>query len=503
MQVVSQTRLAPPVIVAENLFKRFYATQALDGVSLTLYPGEVHAIVGENGAGKSTLIKILGGIHQPDSGRIFVRGVDRVFRNPREAMGTGIVLIPQELRLVPTFTVAENVMLGHLPTRRALGLLPVIDRRRMLEGARPALARLGFAPDVDCRVDQLPYGEQQLVAIAKALSHEATVLILDEPTAALERREVRRLFDTITALKAQGVAIIYISHRLDEVVEIAGRCTVMRDGRVVAVIQRGEFDAERLIRQMTGRDVERTHAAGERDFGEPLLEATLPRATSGVQSVKVRARQVVGLAGLLGSGSGQLLRRLFGADRPREEVRVKGRRVQLKDPTLAIRAGIGMVPGERAKGLVLSQSVRDNILLPSLDRLGRRVRLDKAATARVVEPLMEALDIRPRDPDRVARFLSGGNQQKVIFAKWLAAHVEVLLLEDPTQGIDVAAKAQIHRLISEFAERGGGVVFASSEINEILSLSDSVLAMRQGEIVAAMDRGDAFNERGLRKVLGG
>ncbi len=502
MQAVPQTP-PRPVIVAENLFKRFYATQALDNVSLTLLPGEVHAIIGENGAGKSTLIKILGGVHQPDSGRVLVKGFPRPFRNPREAMGAGIVLIPQELRLVPAFTVAENVMLGHLPMRRALGLLPIIDRRRMREGARPALERLGFAPDLDRRVDELPFSEQQLVAIAKALSHEATVLILDEPTAALERREVKRLFATITGLKAQGVAIIYISHRLDEVVELANRCTVMRDGRVIAVVPRGEFDTERLIRQMTGRDVERGHAARERDFGEPLVEVTLPRAASRVPNVKVRARQVVGLAGLLGSGSGQLLRRLFGADGSRQEVRIKGRRVQLKDPTRAIRAGIGMVPGERAKGLVLSQSVRDNILLPSLDRLGRRVRLDNATAARIVEPLMEALDIRPRDPDHIARFLSGGNQQKVIFAKWLAAQADVLLLEDPTQGIDVATKAQIHRLIREFADRGGGVMCASSEINEILSLSDSVLAMRQGEIVAQMDRGDDFNERELRKVLGG
>ncbi len=502
MQTASRSPSGRPVIVAEHVSKRFYATQALDDVSLTLHPGEVHAVVGENGAGKSTLIKILDGIHQPDSGRVLVNGVPRVPRTPREAMASGIVLIPQELRLVPAFTVAENVMLSHLPMRRAWGLLPVIDRGRLREGARCALERLGFAPDLDRRVDELTYGERQLVAIAKALSHEATVLILDEPTAALERREVRRLFDTITALKAQGVAILYISHRLDEVVELADRCTVMRDGRVVAVVQRGEFDTERLIRQMIGREIERARAAGDRDFGEPLVQLTPSRAASPARSVEVRARQVVGLAGLLGSGSGQLLRRLFGADRLREDASIKGRRVQLKNPTQAIRAGIGMVPGERAKGLVLSRSVRDNILLPSLDRVGRRGRLDHAAATRIVEPLMEALDIRPRDPDHIARFLSGGNQQKVIFAKWLAARAELLLLEDPTQGIDVAAKAQIHRLIREFADRGGGVMFASSEINEILSLSDRVLAMRQGEIVLGMDRGDV-NERELRKVLGG
>jgi len=494
------------VIVAQGVCKRFYATQALDDVSLTVYPGEVHGIVGENGAGKSTLIKILGGIHQPDAGRMLLGGVPRRFRTPSEAMRAGIVLIPQELRLVPALTVAENVMLGHLPSRRLLGVLPAVDRRRMRREAWAALERMGFAPYLDVRVDRLPYAEQQLVAIAKALSHEARVLVLDEPTAALERREVRRLFETLAALKAQGVAIVYISHRLDEVVALADRCTVLRDGRVVALAERGAFDTEDLIRQMTGRDVGREHAPGERAFGGTLLEASLHAAAPGApQEVTLRTRQVVGLAGLLGSGAGHLLRRLFGAARPCAAVRLRGRPASLRSPTQAIRAGIGMVPGERAKGLVLGQSVRDNILLPNLDRAarGRGLWLDRAAADRLVTELMEALDIRPRDPDRIARLLSGGNQQKVIFAKWLAARVRVLLLEEPTQGIDVASKAQIHRLIREFADRDGGVVFASSEIPEVLACSDRVLAMRQGAVVAQMERGEAFTERELRMALGG
>jgi len=280
MQVLNRPSPGEPVIAAESLFKRFYATQALDDVSFVLHAGEVHAVVGENGAGKSTLIKILSGIHAPDSGRVLVKGFEESFQNPREAMGAGFVVIPQELRLVPAFTVAENVMLGHLPMRRALGLLPVVDRRKLREGARAALARLDFTPDLDCRVDRLPYALQQLVAIAKALSHEAAVLILDEPTAALEQREVRRLFDTIAALKAQGVAIIYVSHRLEEVVELADRCTVLRDGRVVAAAGRGEFDTERLIRLMTGRDVAAAPASDSPGVGETLMEMPLPGAGS-------------------------------------------------------------------------------------------------------------------------------------------------------------------------------------------------------------------------------
>jgi len=487
------------ILAAEHLSKRFYATQAVDDVSLALRAGDIHAIVGENGAGKSTLIKLLSGVHQPDAGRVLARGVERRFRTPRDAMREGIVLIPQELRLVPALTVAENVMLGQWPAGRVLGVLPGLDRRAIREAARAALARLGVAPDLDARVAALPYAERQLVAVAKALAHEAAVLILDEPTAALGRREVRRLFEVIAALKAQGVAIVYISHRLDEVVELADRCTVLRDGRIVATVERGGFDAERLIVAMTGRDIqsdrERGHARAAREAGAMLLEAELPGPAPA--RLSVRAREVVGVAGLLGSGAGALLRTLFAAGGAIVRVSVKGRPRALGSPAGAIGAGLGMVPSERAKGLVLDLSVHDNIVLPSLRRLRGR------AAAAVVTSLMDALDIRPRDPHRPARFLSGGNQQKVVFAKWLAARVEVLLLDEPTQGIDVAAKASIHRLMREFAEGGGGILVASAEIEEVLGASDRVLAMRGGEIVASLERGEGLTERELRRVLGG
>lgn len=488
----------PPLILAEHLSKRFYATQALDDVSLALYPGEVHAIVGENGAGKSTLIKILGGIHQPDSGRVRVRGVERRFRNPREAVATGIVLIPQELRLVPAFTAAENVMLGHPPIRRALGVLPLIDRRRMREDARPVLGRLGFTADLDSRVDGLPYAEQQLVAIAKALSHQAAVLILDEPTAALERREVERLFETITTLKAHGVGIIYITHRLDEVIRIADRCTVLRDGRLVDVCDRAGLQVDRLTRLMTGRDLEKLHWRESRDLGVPLLEARMDG-----HAVSLRQREIAGLAGLLGSGTTALLKKLYGAAGRPLALRVNGRQAHPASPAQGIAAGMGFVPAERAEGLVMSLSVRDNIVLPNLDRLSRRLRLDDAAIDRLVERLVLALDIRPRDPRRIARELSGGNQRKVIFARWLAGNIRVLLLDEPTQGIDVGAKVQIHRLMHEFAADGGAILFASSEMTELLAIGDSVLAMRDGRIVARLDRSGDYTERALRALLGG
>lgn len=488
--------MTAPLIVADALSKRFFATQALDGVSFEVRGGEVHALVGENGAGKSTLIKILAGVLAPDAGRVLVAGEVHRFRTPREALAAGLVLIPQELRLVPALSVAENVMLGHLPGRRALGLVPTLDRCGLQTRARAALDRLGFTPALEARVDTLPYAERQLVAIAKALSHAARVLILDEPTAALEQREVRRLFEAIAALKGQGVAIVYISHRLEEVLALADRCTVLRDGRTVAVVTREAFDLTELIRDMTGRDVERSRGRPGRDAGPPLLEA---------EGVELREREVLGLAGLLGSGAATLLRGLFGAGPRLVTACVQGRPVALRRPAAAVRAGIGLVPGERATGLVLDLSVRDNILLPVLSRMGRAcgLWLDRPAADRLVAELVEALDIRPRDPARRARELSGGNQQKVVFAKWLATRVAVLLLEEPTQGVDVSAKGQIHNLIRRFADEGGGVLFASADVDEVLSESDRVLALRHGRIVARLERGERFNERELRTALGG
>jgi len=482
------------VVVAERLSKRFFATQALDQVSLELAAGEVHAIVGENGAGKSTLIKILAGIHQADTGRIFVDGVARRFGDPREALGAGLALIPQELRLVPALSVAENVMLGHLPLRRRLGL-PVVDRRSMYERAGVLLARLGFRGDPDIRVDALAHAERQLVAIARALSRRARVLILDEPTAALEAREVRRLFETIAALKRDGVGIIYISHRLEEVLELGDRCTVLRDGRAVATIERSAFDLTSLVRHITGRDVEATSVDRRRPVGTPLLAG---------EGVSLAGGEVLAIAGLLGSGADRVLRRLFGAA-GRITVERGDRCRLLRRPADGVEAGLGYVGADRAQGIVQGASVRDNILLAALDRAGRGpggVWWSRAAADAIVGALMDALDIRPRDPDRPVRELSGGNQQKLLFARWLAAEVTVLLLDEPTQGIDVKAKGQIQRLIREFAARGGGVVFASTDFSEVLSTSDAVLAMRQGAVVAWLPAG-GLTERHLRAALQG
>jgi ABC-type sugar transport system ATPase subunit len=456
------------LLAAHEISKHFGATRALHGVSFALEAGEVHALVGENGAGKSTLIKLFGGVHRPDAGQIRVDGEAVRFHSPVDAFRAGIAVIQQELRVVPALSVAENVMLGHLPSR---GLL--VDQNLLKQRAGEALARLHVELDLDAPVGRLAFAERQAVAIARALSREARALILDEPTAPLEEREVESLFEVIARLKLQGVAILYVSHRLEEIPRIADRCTVMRDGRIVAKLQRGELAVSDLVWHMVGHEVDDRVETRQRTNGKVLLDKGGLRLESG---------SITGLAGLLGSGTGALLRRLF------------------TPPPRAVRSGIGLVPNDRAASLVPGQSVRDNIVLPSLRRFGSFARMDDGAVDAVVRELIAALDIRPADPYAPVRALSGGNQQKVVLAKWLAARVSVLLMDEPTQGIDVAVKVQIHRLMREFAARGGAVLFASSEVRELMLLADRVVAMRRGAVSATLER-DELDKRAVREAI--
>jgi ABC-type sugar transport system ATPase subunit len=486
-----------PAASASGIIKNFGATRALDHVDFDVMPGEIHALVGENGAGKSTLVRVLSGVHRPDRGAVAVDGRPQHFGSPHDAIAAGIATIPQELRLVPALSVAENLTLDDPPVRRRLGIA-TIDRAAMRREARTALAELEFAPDPDIRVDQLSFAERQLVAIAKALRRRCRLLILDEPTAALETREIERLFALLARMRGQGTAMIYVSHRLDEVVSLADRCTVLRDGQVVATARRGSFAVRDLVQAMTGRAEAQI---GDRRAapGETVLEDADERA----DAIRLRANEIVGLVGLLGSGTGRVLRRLYGLAEGGANVRVGGKAHRLALPIDAIRAGIGMVPGERRLGLMMNQSVRDNILLPSLGRLTRGGSLDRFAGDRLVAELMESLDVRPRDASLPVQALSGGNQQKVILAKWLALKVGVLLLEEPTQGVDIVAKAQIHALIRKFANRGGAVLASSSDLTELTRLCDSICALRQQKITARFEADKGFDEKRLHAAIGG
>jgi ABC-type sugar transport system ATPase subunit len=494
--------MSQPAIRVTSLSKQFGATRALDHVDFALDFGEVHALVGVNGAGKSTLIRILGGVHRADSGVIEIAGEPRVFSSPREAIEAGIVTIPQELRMVPALSIAENISLGSLPVTRHFGVLPAIDRKRMREEAGHYLDRLNFSADLDQPVQSLSFAERQLVAIARALRLKCRIFILDEPTAALEDREIERLFAVIERMKSQGTAIVYISHRLEEIRQLADRCTIFRDGKLVAVRPRGSFSVKDLIEDMTGR-MAHEHLDDPIEPGKTLIEETVERA----DRMTLRAGETVGLAGLLGSGADRIVRRLFGNARERTEIRIAdGRTLALAKPSDAIAADIGFVPGERALGLVMNLSVRDNILLPSVKRDNSPFWIDRKAGDRFVRGLMELLDIRPRRPELPVRALSGGNQQKVIIAKWLAREVSVLLLDEPTHGIDIAAKMQVHALIRKFTRGGGGVIASSSDLSELARICDSVLTVRERAITGRIERKDgkgALDEAQLRAAIAG
>jgi ribose transport system ATP-binding protein len=482
---------------ARAVSKYFGATRALANVDFGVLAGEVHALVGENGAGKSTLVRILSGVLEPDRGAVLLDGQRARFGSPSDAIAAGIVTIPQELRLVPSLSIAENLTLGDPPVQRVLGTR-VIDRKRMRAAARDQLARLGLSLDPSIRVDRLSYAERQLVAIAKALRQRCKVLILDEPTAALELREVERLFTLLDQMKADGAAILYVSHRLDEVVRLADRCTVLCDGQVATMARRGQFKIGDLIVAMTGR-LAMPAADDATEPGGMLLEA----GSRGSDAIRLRANEVVGLAGLISSGAGHMVRRLFGLTGETIELYRNGRLARIASPADAIRIGIGFVPDERRQGLIMNQSIHDNILLPSLDLVARGGRIDRAAGNRLVEQMMELLDIRPRRPELPVVALSGGNQQKVILAKWLGRAAAVLLLDEPTQGIDVAAKAQIHTLLRNFAKRGGGVLVRSSELAELTLICDQILAVHQARISDRLQRAGGFDEQRLHAAMGG
>jgi ABC-type sugar transport system ATPase subunit len=386
-------------------------------------------------------------------------------------------------------SVAENMLLGHLPVRRVGGILPVVDRAALRRRAQAVLDDLGVTLDVDEQAGRLTFAERQLVVIGRALGRRARVLILDEPTASLERREVERLFQVIRRLRQQGVGIVYISHRLEEVQALADDCAVMRDGRIVARMAAPPFEPGAIVQAMTGHPVEVRRLAS-RSPGGARLEIAEPDV-----ELACRSGEIVGLGGLLGSGATALLLRIF---------RGPGRAAGNRDSSQVqanIAAGVGFVPGERARALVMSLSVRDNIVLPHLHVFRRHFGRNEAAIDAAVGELIKSLDIRPQDPAALVRSLSGGNQQKVALAKWLMGRLDLLLLDEPTHGIDIAAKATIHARIEDFAAAGGSVVMSSSDMNELLELSDTVIALRRGRSVGRMQRGDGFSESILRALL--
>ncbi|MFJ6700275.1 sugar ABC transporter ATP-binding protein [Streptomyces sp. NPDC091272] len=492
----------PPVLAVQGLTKSFGAVRALHGVSLRLHAGEVHALAGENGAGKSTLIKILAGVHRPDAGSVLLDGDPVVLHGPKDARDAGIAVIYQEPTLFPDLSVAENIFMGRQP-RRSLGR---IDHRAVNSAAATLFARLGVDLDPDRPARGLSIADQQIVEIAKALSFDARVLIMDEPTAALTGSEVARLFAVVRTLREQGAAILFISHRLEEVFALCRRVTTLRDGALIADEPVAGLTEDDLVRRMVGRDLDELYPKQHTEVGEVALR--VHRLTrEGVFtdiSFEVRRGEIVGLAGLVGAGRSEVARAVFGVDRrDAGTVEVEGRALVSGAPSAAMAAGLALVPEDRrAQGLVMGMSIERNIGLTGLRSTVRAGLVDRRAErSRSLDWALKLQVKYARMADAVAT-LSGGNQQKVVLAKWLATGPRVLIVDEPTRGIDVGTKAEVHRLLSALAAEGVAVLMISSDLPEILGMADRVLVMHEGRLTAEIPRARATEESVMAAATG-
>jgi len=490
------------VLELRDISKAFPGVKAVDNLSLEFYRGEVHALVGENGAGKSTLMKIIAGAYQPDAGEIILRGQRVQFRSPHDAQLMGISIVYQEFGLIPDMSVAENIFLGREPKTR-FGLL---DRAEMERAARELLQRLNTDLDVRLPVTQLSVAQQQLVEIAKALSLEASLIIMDEPSAALTGTELERLFEIIESLKQMNVTVIYVSHRLEEVFSIADRVTVLRDGEWINTLPVKDTDRAGLIRMMVGRSLQETFPAGVGGSDQEVLrvEGLSREGVLSDISFVLHRGEILGVAGLVGSGRTELARAIFAADsRDTGEVYVSGKKMDFRGPADAMRAGIGFLTEDRkAEGLALSLSVRHNIALPSLDRRSLLGFVREAEEKRTVQASIDELDIRTTGMEQEVRYLSGGNQQKVALAKWLNTEPQIIIFDEPTRGIDVGVKAEIYQLMRKMADDGKAILMISSELPEVLGMSDRILVMHEGRVVGELTAEEATEREVLSLACG-
>ena len=499
-EAVAQRDRIAPLFELRGISKQFPGVQALDDVSFEIARGEVHMLLGENGAGKSTLMKVLCGAYRADAGELFHNGERAEIATPADARRFGIAVIFQEFTLVPYLDIAQNIFLGREPCSRVSGF---VDRKRLYADARRMLEKIGFDIDPHTPVHQLGVAQQQLVEIAKALSQDARILVMDEPTAALSDRETERLFAIIAQLKKNGVAIVYISHRLAEVFALGDRITVLRDGRKIASVRPAETSPDDLVRLMVGRAVDRTYAREYcKEPGDVLLEVKNLASDNGIADIglTVRAGEIVGLCGLDGSGRTEVARAIFGADRVTAgEIRLMGESIA-GSPEDSARRGMALIPENRKQqGLALGRSVGDNIVLASLHRMFPSGIFVPARAAKAAQAGIEQLRIATPSPHRPVSVLSGGNQQKVVIAKWLNAAARVFIFDEPTRGIDVGAKAEIFRLIDQLVQKGAGVLMISSEQTEIVHVCDRAYVMRAGRIVGALAR-DELTEANIVRL---
>ncbi len=492
-----------PILAVTEVSKRFAGVTALKEVSVSFPPGQVHAVIGENGAGKSTLMKILAGVLAPDSGQISFAGDKVTIRSVQQALELGIALIHQELNLADNLSVGANIFLGREPLR-----LGMIDSRAIDRDSRRYLEQVGLNVSPSTLVGSLTVAKQQLVEIAKALSVDARVLIMDEPTSSLSGHESEALFRVIDHLRSRGVTVIYISHRLAEIGRLADRVTVLRDGQVAGQLLREEISHDAMVRLMVGRDISQFYARADHQIGATVLSVSNLRTQAWPAhelNFSVRGGEMVGVAGLVGAGRTEMLETLFGVVRPISgQISIHGQTRTIASCGDAIAAGLALVPEDRKQqGLILEQSIRQNIALPGLARHKRLGALNNFAQARRdSERMIDEMQIKTPGDYQQVQYLSGGNQQKVVIAKWLAMNPQVLLLDEPTRGVDIGAKQEIYRLMEELAERGVAILFVSSEMEEVLSMSDRVLVMHEGQITGDLHQSDLSEQAVMQLATG-
>jgi ABC-type sugar transport system ATPase subunit len=487
----------------QNITKTFVGVTALDNVSLDIARGECHCLMGENGAGKSTLGKVLAGIHRPDSGRILIGGAEPRLHSPADALVAGVGMVHQELAFCPDLSVAENLSMGVYPRRMGF----IVDRARMRQRARELLARIGAAIDVDKPMRELTTAQEQLVQIASAVGTNARVIVFDEPTSSLSEVDAQNLLALIDDLKQQGVTIVYVSHRMPEVFRLGDRISVLRDGRYVGTLTREQATQDEVVRMMIGRNVEAyfpSHIAGTR--GERRLRVSNLSSPGRFENVSfdVAAGEIVGFAGLVGSGRSEIAQAIFGLDKSaRGNVEVGGETLPLGNVRAAKRRDVGLVPEDRKRqGLVLGMSCLENFTLAMLERLSRAGMLNFRAARDQAQRYFDRLRVKTPTMQTAVGTLSGGNQQKVALAKWLGRNCRVLIVDEPTRGVDIGAKAAIHEIIDQLAASGVAVVMISSELPEVINLSTRILVMREGRLVAEVARDQATQDGILRLMSG-
>lgn len=492
------------ILEIKNVTKRFPGVTALKEVSFNVNKGEIHALVGENGAGKSTLIKILSGVNSLEEGELYLHGEQVRFSKPIEAIEKGISVVHQEIKLVSTLSAAENIFIGR-PVLNKLGLL---DRKQLNKNARNLLDSIG-ADIINEKtiVSRLSIAEQQMVEICKALSYNSEIIIMDEPSATLTNKELTLLFKILNNLKKMGITVIYISHRLEEIFEIADRVTVLRDGRHIYTGNVSEVDRKKLISMMVGRELENEYPKEFFERGEPILEVRSLNRPGVLKNISftLYKGEILGFAGLVGSGRTELARTIFGADYNKNitgEIIIKGKPAAIRRVQNATKHGIALIPEDRkSQGLVLGMSIKQNISMANIRRIKAKGFLSRRKEAILAKNYIQALRIVTPDENRQVRNLSGGNQQKVVIAKWLAADSEIMILDEPTRGVDVGAKAEIYKLLNTFIKEGKAVIMISSEMPEIIGMCDRVLVFREGSIVGEFMRDEVTQEKILDKAI--